>query len=128
MVPKSETRLLSNGRSPWSVRKRKGDALEEVAAVENSRKRRKEEVGETWKRVFPFHVQVLGAVNRSPAGRRIPAAQKRRPRKGDAQELSAIEWSLNPRLFQGTKARQRGARYTVDRKCIWRLPGTLAQL
>lgn len=95
---------------------------------QNSQKRRKEEVGETWKRVFPFHVQVLGAVNRSPAGRRIPAAQKRRPRKGDVQELSAIEWSLNPRLFQGTKARQRGARYTVDRKCIWRLPGTLAQL
>lgn len=128
MVPESEEgkrfgraderSLLSNGRSPWSVRGRKGDSLEEKMAVKSSQKQRKEEVGETRKRVFPFQVQVLGAVKKSPSGRRLPAAQKRRSREGDMQELSAIGWSLNPRLFQGAKARRRGARYTVDR-CMW---------
>lgn len=49
MVPKSKTRLLSNGRSPWSVRKRKGDALEEEAAIpripKSGAKRRWERLG-----------------------------------------------------------------------------------
>ena len=128
MVPESEEgkrfgraderSLLSNGRSPWLVRGRKGDSLEEKVAVNSSQKQRKEEVGETGKRVFSFQVQVLGSTKKSPAGRRIPAAQKRRPGEGDMQELSAIGWNLNPRLFQGAKARRRGAWYTVDR-CMW---------
>lgn len=115
MVPESEEGKRfgrADGRSPWSVRGRKGDSLEEKVAIKSSQKQLKEEVGETRK------IQVLGAVKKSPAGRRIPAAQKRRPREGDMKELSAIGWSLNPRLFQGAKARRRGARYTVDR-CMW---------
>lgn len=64
MVPESEEgrrfgraderSLLSNGRSPWSVRGRKGGSLEEKVAVKNSQKQSKEEVGETRERVFSF--------------------------------------------------------------------------
>lgn len=70
--------LILNGRSPWSVRGRKSDTLEEKAAAKNSQKQSKEDVGETWGTVFPFQIQVLGAVNRSLSRRRIPATQKQR--------------------------------------------------
>lgn len=69
-------------------------------SVKNSQKQSTEDIGETRERVFPFQVQVRGAGDRSPA-RRIPAAQYGDTEGVTGGELSAIGWSLDPRMFPG---------------------------